>query len=367
MLLSILTVCLVFLSKTSQKITPNESTPKKKPEVEQKHMWELCKNTEMQVDGTIGDAVKDDLGSKSLIFIQKGNMPILLSVPHGASSRESTMKWQNKHLAPRVPLPKSSNNEESNFQQRLQRVDSDTFTVELAMEISKQISTFDRTLTPYIVMARFSRKFIDVNRRMNMTMDCCPNLWPKCTAVADVYYGKSKSKEADIIARTRTMYKHYHYRIRDVFNEMVRSGVVTDGMLFLDIHAQRAKDLDEEWTANKFKTAVIAGTQDGRGLPRTQSYTQQDGILLLLSRLLRKKRFSLYPPNDSVPDHPRYNGGHLVAIAGNANTHDIVDAVQLEFGSELRMSKAKRLSVAKQIALSILCSKYVQTTAKLKC
>ena len=127
----------------------------------------------------------------ALISLQKGNIPVVISVPHGGTAKDKAYGWQKANLAPRV----AASTNMSDFLGRLSRVSVDTNTQQLAFEISKKVKALTKK-KPYVVAARFHRKYVDVNRRRNHTENCCKNLWPKCTATADDSAGTSKKCSA---------------------------------------------------------------------------------------------------------------------------------------------------------------------------
>ena len=84
---------------------------------------------------------------ENLIMIQKGNCLIILSAPHGG----------------RNPIPEVSNRQgNKNMRDFVIKRDDNTLelTEQLAMKLEKNFG-----IRPYIVIARFERKYLDVNRR----------------------------------------------------------------------------------------------------------------------------------------------------------------------------------------------------------
>ena len=72
-------------------------------------MWDLCPNAK-----TIVWNAKHSVGSAgflakrkssfpdALISLQKGNIPVVISVPHGGTAKDKAYGWQKANLAPRV-------------------------------------------------------------------------------------------------------------------------------------------------------------------------------------------------------------------------------------------------------------------------
>ena len=185
--------------------------PKKK---KHEHMWDLCPNAKTTFSNPaklearkrlleIAAKKKRATFPNALISLQRGDMPVIISVPHGGAGKGKAYTWQRKHLAPRV----AASTNMSDFLGRLSRVSVDTNTQQLAYEISKKLNMLTKR-KPYVVTALFHRKYVDVNRRRNHTSNCCKNIWPKCTATAD-YDGramrrKRKSSRASTFSMSTT-------------------------------------------------------------------------------------------------------------------------------------------------------------------
>jgi len=77
------------------------------------------------------------------------------------------------------------------------------------------------------------------------------------------------------------------------------------------------------------------GTRDGELVRSREALYAPGG---LLHHLAHNGGLRLFPPSAQVRDHPRYNGGHIVAEFGYNQVRGVeVNAVQLEFGINLRM------------------------------
>ena len=354
---------------------------KRKRKKPRQHLYEICPHTVLdfsQVSGERGEFEfkhakafflqkfhtefeaevvqdKDGTSKEGLTMVQRGDIPVILSVPHGANTKDSSYSWQQRNLASRGS---GEAVDADSFQSRLSRVNSDTFTYELGKGVSKAYAKLYGK-KPYIVAARFHRRFVDVNRRLNVTekgvvdvSTCCEAMFPKCTAVSDGTHPDAM--------RARDVYLTYHYRIIQILGEIKRR-FVGQPVLFVDIHAQRAVadealDLDAEY----FETAVIAGTQDGRCVRSREKLYRKSGLLHQFDLELKVAGIGqIYPPNNQVKDHPKYNGGHIVAEYGFNNTVGLeVDAVQLEFGYKLRMKSKYREKAAVALAKAIKESDY---------
>eukprot|EP00510_Aplanochytrium_minuta_P007225 CAMPEP_0184043660 /NCGR_PEP_ID=MMETSP0955-20130417/67041_1 /TAXON_ID=627963 /ORGANISM="Aplanochytrium sp, Strain PBS07" /LENGTH=158 /DNA_ID=CAMNT_0026334585 /DNA_START=659 /DNA_END=1135 /DNA_ORIENTATION=+ len=140
-------------------------------------------------------------------------------------------------------------------------------------------------------------------------------------------------------------------------------------VVFIDVHAQKASEHPKvPIDAATWEHSIIVGTQDGRCVKsRAGIYSLSERGLLggmqkeFSQRDLLGDEILIYPPNNNIPDHPQYNGGHIVAEYGFNNTRGLdVDAIQMEFGSRIRKESKLREKVAIAIAKAILSSNYVQ-------
>lgn len=224
----------------------------------------------------------------------------------------------------------------SDFQSRLSRVNSDTNTQAMAKKIA-EIFAKKYKHKPYIVQADFHRRYVDANRRVNHSEACCQEMWPKCTAVAEYRLASDGSFDhvvARKVNRARTIYDEYHGAIIGVLNEIHQS-YPGKPIYFIDIHAQRAATDEElDITAADMEETIIVGTQDGRLVKSREALYAPTGLL----GRLQGAGVKIYPPNNAVPDHRLYNGGHGVAEYCYNNTlGGEVNGLQMEFGFRLRM------------------------------
>ena len=336
---------------------------RKKVKKRRPHLYEICPHQPIRIGkrgSSPGGAVesKDGGVKDGLTVVAKGDIPVVISIPHGASAKDSLYAWQQKNLALRGS---SEAFDAESFQSRLSRVNSDTFTQELGKAVVKSYhKLYGRK--PYLVAARFHRRFVDANRRINITKPgsievstCCEAMFPKCTAVAD--------GDGEKVARARDVYLTYHRTIIQILKE-IKQYHPRQPILFVDVHAQRAQaDETLKLDAEYFETTVIAGTQDGRCVRDRAKLYRSGGLLYEFAQGMTGFG-QVYPPSNKEKDHPRYNGGHIVAEFGFNNTLGAaVDAVQLEFGYKLRMKSKLREKVSVALAQAISKTDYVRREA----
>jgi N-formylglutamate amidohydrolase len=186
----------------------------------------------------------------------------------------------------------------------------DTNTEELAHAVSAAVEK-KNGLKPYMVVARFHRKYIDANR-------------PPEIAYEDV-----KAKPTyDAYRETLAAY------CRAVKKEYGRG-------LLLDIHGQ-----------GRMNDTVIRGTRDGKtvslliGRYGEKAHTGPESFFGLLAAHGCK----VFPENLADKDFAALNGGDIVHTYGSGEYG--IDAIQLEFGGDLR-EKAKLTDTAGKVASAV--------------
>lgn len=218
--------------------------------------------------------------SSDLLLVESGELPIILTAPHGGEQ-------DVPGCTVRTPVG-------SRFVNR-----PDQHTDRLARGIADEL----RRLTgksPYLVMARFHRKFIDANRTAAEAYGD-----PGCAAVYDAYHAAIRGLVDEIRA------KHAH------------------AMLF-DIHGQSAHP-----------DSILRGTHYGTAVARllaragAPAITGPDSVFGRFAAM----GYRIVPLNNTAPtdrvEAKGYAGGYTVALYGSKHQQGI-DAMQLEFGRDLR-------------------------------
>jgi len=242
-----------------------------------------------------------------LVLVQRGSLPIILTAPHGgrdavpgvnprrvdgAAQTWNGSKWGGVVLA------------------------GDSETDVLAQRVAVEITKLNGK-APYLVVAKFERKYIDANRPPELAFDD-----PKAAPY----------------------YDHYHQSIRrfvDEIREKYPAG------LLLDVHGQ-----------SKDPNAIMRGTRNGRTvvwLVRRNGFEAVTGPNGLFGQL-EAKGFKVFPGNDVPPrgntEDARLNGGYTVFTYGSDDPKGI-DAMQLEIGASYRR-KAVLDKTARGIAAAIV-------------
>ena len=214
-----------------------------------------------------------------LITSEKGDLPIILSAPHGGRNEISG-------------APKREGDGVKSF-----KTMTDTNTDYLAEKFADSIEKkFGKR--PYLVIARFHRRYVDANRSPRNAYE----------------------SEAAKLA-----YDEYHSAIVKAREEVIeRWG---HGIL-LDLHGQASEPL-----------AIIRGTQNGKTVKHLVKRFGPESLYGEKSLFgeLANQGYTVIPKVDSKElEHPNYDGGYIVRTYGSQGG-DSVDAIQLEFGRELRV------------------------------
>lgn len=214
---------------------------------------------------------------RRLLTIWAGMLPIILSAPHGG--REAI-----PGVAPRrgVGIAHFSTERDSN-------------TAELAeiigMNLEERFSG-----RPFLVIARFERKYLDANR-------------PR-----DAAY-----ETGDVTA----YYDAYHHALRSAC-ERVR--VDWGSGILLDIHGQGAE-----------ADTIFRGTDNGKSVSDLQQKFGKEaltGTKSILGRLA-SKGYRVLPDGSGDGQERRYTGGYTTRTYGS-HRGTLIDAIQLELGTNLR-------------------------------
>ncbi|MEN8774946.1 MAG: N-formylglutamate amidohydrolase [Akkermansiaceae bacterium] len=240
-----------------------------------------------------GDQTHPPEKESTLISFSKGDLPIILSAPHGGRQKIPGVE-------PRVG---------EGIKRFVDR--TDIWTDQLTQKLANEIETSTRK-RPYVVVANFHRKYVDANRSPELAYES-----PKAKLTYDAYHAALAEAKADVEKR-------------------FGRGLV------IDIHGQ-ASLLD----------TVIRGTQNGKTVEHlVQKFGNGShlGKTSLFGRL-KENGFEVNPSvGSSDREHPKFTGGYITRKYGSMDG-GTVDAIQLELGKNLRRPEnleknTKRLSSA---------------------
>jgi N-formylglutamate amidohydrolase len=239
-----------------------------------------------------GPAASQQKGAPDdLVLTQTGELPLILSAPHGglrAIPGAPVRKGEG--------LPKGS---KGFFTGR------DTGTEELALEVAAAVENrFGKK--PHYVIARFHRKYVDANRP------------------AAIAYEHAKAKP---------VYDAYHAALERACREVQK----TYGRgLLLDIHGQGSA-----------RDTVFRGTQNGKTvtlLVQRYGAKAHNGPESLFG-LLAARGWKVHPQGEGK-EQAGFTGGYIVQTYGSHQGYGI-DAIQLEFGGDYRAKDSRKDTAAR--------------------
>lgn len=212
-------------------------------------------------------------------FVQEGELPILLTAPHGGKLSIQNIQERKKGVNIR-----------------------DAYTFELTLGISKALH--DKIgKSPYIVAAHCNRKYIDFNRT------------------------KEEAYEDESM---KPIYEKYHEYIAE-FISKIKQQLSDEKKLLIDIHGQ----------GSDFNT-IFRGTQDKITVTSLLAQYGEDALTgpSSIMGILSAKGYTLFPSvlDNHTIEHASFNGGFTVGCYGSHN-EDGIDAIQLEFGKSFRLPK----------------------------
>lgn len=208
------------------------------------------------------------------LLIEKGTLPIILSAPHGGAV-----------VVPNTPERKGEN---VVYFVTVRDRNVDTIAKKTADALEKRLGG-----RPYVVIAKFSRKYADANRPPDGAYEA-----PGGKFVYDAYHDALKAAIQEVQQRWG------------------------QGIL-IDIHAQGfAPD------------AILRGTLN---LKSVQLLRQRYGLEAVsgpnsILGQMEKKGYKVQPKNGTLDQEVKYPGGYITAAYGSHQT--AVDAMQFEFGSQ---------------------------------
>lgn len=248
----------------------------------------------LPVGAALAPGADDAPKPEDFVTVQKGTLPIIISAPHGG-----------KKKVPDVP-ERTGKGISANF-----HTVRDENTAELT---EKFVAELEKLLDgkPWVVIARFERKYLDVNRT------------------------REESYESE---KAKPYYDAYHDALATAckaVKEKFGRGIL------LDIHGNAVYPAQICRGTQNLKTVTLLKERDGMAAIR--------GKNSVLGRM-EKLGYKVLPSGDSddkTKEESKYTGGHIVGTYGS-HTKFCIDAIQLEFGTYLR-DKEKYPTTAKDLA-----------------
>ena len=256
---------------------------------------------------------------EDLVLVRHGTLPIVLTAPHGGRLDIPEVPLRNApdpaHMAAFAKWGGFHSGGDQN---------TDVLALRIAAEIEKLTGH-----APYLVLAKFKRRFIDVNRPAELA-----------------YVGPAAAP----------YYALYHGTIRKFVDEIRRA---YPAGLLLDVHGEgKDPDVLMRGTSNG-NTVTLLVRRVGVG-----SITGPNGLF----GQFETQGFKVFPSNRvSIwhgSENAGYSGGYTVNAYGSQNL-DGIDAVQLEFGTRYRREDELDKSAARAArAIVTFYKAYLETAGR---
>jgi len=232
--------------------------------------------------------------AESLLTVRVGMLPIILSAPHGGRAPIPDIAARRGIGVPQFTAERDSN--------------TDELAEKIAMKMEEKLGA-----RPFLVIARFGRKYADANR------------------------AEDRAYES---AEARPYYLAYHRALAQACDQVRRSW--GRGWL-LDIHGQAAES-----------QTIFRGTENGRSTSALERLFGREAIAGRNSILgqMAERGYKIVPPLASHEPERRYSGGYTTQTYGSHRAIGI-DAMQLELGTSLR-SRANLERTAADLADAIV-------------
>jgi N-formylglutamate amidohydrolase len=235
----------------------------------------------------------DSSKPEDFVTVQKGTLPIIISAPHGGRMKVPDVSERVGTGLNNFQTVRDENTAEM----------TEKFVVELEKALNGKV---------WVVIARFERKYLDVNR---------------------------SAKEGYESDKAKPYYDAYH----DPLAAACKAVKTQFGRgLLLDIHCNSVHPNAICRGTQNLKTVTLLKDRDGMPAIR--------GKNSVLGRM-EKLGYTVLPAStddDKAKEMSQFTGGYIVQNYGS-HTSYAIDAIQLEFGSNLR-TKEKYATTAKDLA-----------------
>jgi N-formylglutamate amidohydrolase len=251
-----------------------------------------------------------------LVSRHRGTLPILLTCPHDGGETPPDVR---ERTDARTPSDCTGGNKFRNGR--------DGGTNEITRRIAQRMyQAFGES--PYVVIAEFSRRFIDANRPSD----------------------KRNSNCAFVDSDARKFYDEYHKWINTYVNHILSNNNRRTGFLF-DIHGTRLIPSDP--------ADIYIGTRNGATLQSTfnrSNLFKRRGLVGLLKAASYTIgifgdvfRFTVSPASSTISETGEVNGAFTVIHYGGT-----INAIQLELAPEMRNNNDKKDILIEELAYTLV-------------
>ena len=238
--------------------------------------------------------------SSPLVSVTAGELPVVITASHGGQS-----------AVPGVPERTGTDPRTGRKAQQFETV-LDSQTAELSEAISDAFHA--RTgKRPYVVIARFARRFIDANRPLEDALEH---------------------------ASAEPFYKAFHLAVRrSVDHARAKFG---GGRLY-DIHGQGSnREVVYRGTRSRLTLKTLLEMHGEAALTGPQGWQTQ----------LESKGWTFIPAAADMSRETKFNGGYIVQTYGSHQPGGI-DAIQLEFGMNYRRATDRKKTAAALVDVTL--------------
>jgi N-formylglutamate amidohydrolase len=236
-------------------------------------------------------AAQERKSPRQWLTIEAGALPIIVAAPHGGREAIPQVEPRRGVGVPQFSAARDNNTAEL----------AEAFVAGLATRLGSK---------PYLVIARFERKFVDANRPAAAAFE---------SAAAKPYYDA------------------YHAALAGAVLEVRRRWGTG---LLLDLHGQGAE-----------RDAIYRGTDNGRSVAALEKRSGREALTGSMSILgqMAARGYNIEPAGEHRES--KYTGGYTTRTYGSHRDNGI-DAIQLEFGTNLR-SRANLERTADDLAAAV--------------
>lgn len=234
------------------------------------------------------------LSRDNLIYMHDGNFPVVISAPHGG---------KNRNIISSVPLRKGRGVKDFRYK-------SD-FNTDLLAKKTADLLWKKYRLRPYLIVAEFSRRQLDVNR------------------------GEKNAYEHPLMKK---WYRTYHSVLE---GHLRKAGKKSGMVLLLDIHGQGQKS-----------NVIFRGTRNGNSVKGLLKKYGKEAVWgrNSITGFFKSKGHRVLP--DKSFNETKYQGGYILKKYGSRGSGG-VDAMQLEFGIDYRKNSGSVERTSEDLAHAI--------------
>ena len=299
------------------------------------------------------EVFKRDTIIDCMVEYRTGNIPIIISAPHGSTTKGGTVN--EKSLVER----KESNRKDPNCSCSFSK-NQDAYTMTLARLIDAAI--YEKTgKYPYLILAKQHRAYIDLNRHKQCAIPYVSGAYAVANEIVyDAYHERLTMASTDVenkfgVGILLDIHGHGHTVQQVEIGYLLSKEQLTktDDELMADEKCAQKSSIYSLSLKNKNNLSFVELL---RGEFSFGDYLKKAGLACV------PRSGKLNPASSET----YFSGGYISKSQGSSAEYGgTVDAIQLEFGSTVRNDEAKRAAAAKSVATAVIeyVKKHYNTTA----